>query len=99
MVTGSFNVPLTTEVFIAAQILIIIFALFLMALSITAYRNTSLKKIVYAIVAFALFAFQHVINFIAVDEVKFIPDDVRYALFSIITLTIMGLFFLSIVRK
>ena len=99
MVTQAFNSPLTAEVFIVAQILIIIFALFLMTLSITAYRNTSLKKIVYAIVAFALFAFQHVINFIDAEEVDLIPDDIRYAIFSVITLTIMALFFLSIVRK
>ena|SRR3989442_10889750 len=99
MATGSFNVPLTTEVFIVAQILIIIIALFLMMLAITAYRNTSLKKIVYAIIAFALFAFQHVINFISIEKVSFIPDDLRYAIFSVITLTIMVLFFLSIVRK
>ena len=95
----TFSDPVTAEVFFAAQILIIIFALFLMALSITAYRNTSLKKIVYAIIAFALFAFQHVLNFIDAEEVDLIPDDIRYAIFSVITLTIMGLFFLSIVKK
>ena len=99
MALQEFSSPITSEVFIVAQILIIVFALVLMSLSITAYRNTSLKKIIYAIAAFALFAFQHILNFIDADEFDFIPDDVRYALFSVITLSIMTLFFLAIIRK
>lgn len=94
-----FSNLLTSDVFIVSQILIVVIALVLMALSITAYRNTSLKKIIYAIIAFGLFASQHILNFIDGDVVDILPDDVRYALFSVITLSIMALFFLAIIKK
>lgn len=89
----------TSEVFTVAQILIIAISLLLMALSITAYRNMNLKKILYAIAAFALFASQHIINYIDAGVVDILPDDIRYALFSVMTLGILVLFFLAVVKK
>jgi hypothetical protein len=91
--------PESGEVFSISQIAIVIIALILMALSITAYRNTRLGRIKYAIAAFALFAVQQVINFIDAQVTDIMPDDIRFALFSVITLIIVVLFFFAIVKK
>lgn len=70
-----------------------------MIISISIYRNKNLKRIAFAIVIFALFAIQHIINFIDAKVVDIMPDDMRYTLFSSMTLAIILLFFLSIVKK
>ena len=87
------------EVFAVTQILIAICALFLLVLSVKAYKNTGLKKIVYLIVAFSLFATQHIINYVDQSVVDILPDDVRYVIFAIISLAIMGMFVLAILKK
>ena len=87
------------EVFVVTQILIAAFALFLLGLSVKAYKNTGVRKIVYLIIAFALFAFQHILNYIDQSVVDILPDDVRYVIFAIVTLSIMGMFFLAILKK
>jgi hypothetical protein len=89
----------TSEIFTITQIAVVIIALFLMAISIIAYRNSNLKKIIYAVIAFGLFAFQHVLNYTDAQIADILPDDVRYTIFSIITLAIMGLFFLAVIKK
>ena len=99
MPTEIFTTPFTSNVFTVSQVLDIATAFFLALLSVTAYRNSGLKKIRYAIAAFSLFAIQHIINYIDSSIVDIMPDDVRYALFSVITLAIMAMFFLAIVRK
>jgi len=91
--------PITSEEFLIAQVLITISALFLLSLSIKAYRNTGLQKMIYVAVAFALFAAQHILNYVDQAVINFMPDDIRYVMFAIITLTIMGMFFLAIVKK
>ncbi|HEY6949541.1 MAG TPA: hypothetical protein VI146_02945 [Nitrososphaeraceae archaeon] len=94
-----FTSTFTSQVFTVSQILDIAVAFFLASLSITAYRNNGLKKIRYAIAAFSLFAIQHIISYIDSNIMDIMPDDVRQALFSVITLSIMAMFFLAIVRK
>ncbi len=87
------------EIFTVTQLAVIILALVLMALSFTAYRNMRNRKILFAIIIFGLFAVQHVINYVDAQVVDIMPDDVRFALFSSITLAILLLFFVTIVRK
>lgn len=99
MPTEIFTTPFTFQVFTVSQVLDIATAFFLALLSVTAYRNSGLKKIRYAIVAFSLFAIQHVINYVDSSIIGIMPNDVRHALFSVITLAIMAMFFLAIVRK
>lgn len=99
MPTTSFFSPLTSEVFIIAQVLVTICALFLLVLSFKAYQNTKLKKMIFIVIAFALFAIQHIINYVDQAVTDIMPDDIRYVLFAVITLAIMGMFFLAIVKK
>lgn len=91
--------PGFSEIFTVTQISIIVISTLLMALSITIYRNKKLKRIAFAIAIFALFAIQHIINFVDAKVTDIMPDDMRYTVFSSITLIIIGLFFLSIVKK
>jgi len=91
--------PGSAEVFTIAQLTVLIFALFLMTLSISSYRKTGLKKIVYVIIAFALFATQHIINYIDGEVVDFLSDDMRHAIFAVISVVIMVMFFLAIIKK
>ncbi len=91
--------PGFSEIFTITQIAIIVISILLMLLSITIYKNKNLKRIAFAIAIFALFAIQHIINFIDAQVVDIMPDDMRYTLFSSMTLVIIVLFFLSIVKK
>jgi hypothetical protein len=91
--------PGPSVIFTVSEISVIIIALVLMGLSITAYRTTNLKKTLYAVVIFALFVIQNVINYIDAQVEDILPDDVRFALFSTLTLAILLLFFFTIVKK
>lgn len=91
--------PGTAEVFSVSQLAIIVISLVLMALSITAYWNTHLRKVLFAIIIFALFAIQHIINYVDAQVADIMPDDIRFTLFSSITLAILVLFFFTIVKK
>jgi len=76
-----------------------IFSIILLALSITAYRNTGLKKIKYAIVAFGLFA-----TFLLYESLEHTFKASFNTSFTDIiipsmTLAIVVLFFLAIVRR
>jgi hypothetical protein len=75
-----------------------IFSLLLLALSISAYRKTGLKKIIYAAAAFALFAVQ--LLFESLEE-TFEVLDTGYGsvITSSMTLAILVLFFLAIIQK
>jgi hypothetical protein len=75
-----------------------IFSLLLLALSISAYRKTGLKKIIYAAAAFALFGVQ--LLFESLEE-TFEVLDTGYGsvITSSMTLAILVLFFLAIVQK
>lgn len=75
-----------------------IFSLLLLALSISAYRKTGLRKIMYAAAAFALFGIQLLFESI---EDTFEVLDIGYGsvITSSMTLAILVLFFLAIVQK
>jgi hypothetical protein len=91
--------PGFSEIFTVTQISIIVISILLMILSITIYRNKNLKRIAFAIAIFAIFAIQHIINYVDAKIVDIMPDDMRYALYSSMTLVIIILFFLTIVKK
>jgi len=91
--------PGFSEIFTVTQISIIVISILLMILSITIYRNKNLKRIAFAIAIFAIFAIQHILNYVDAKLVDIMPDDMRYALYSSMTLVIIVLFFLAIVKK
>lgn len=91
--------PGFSEIFTVTQISIIVISILLMILSITIYRNKNLKRIAFAIAIFAIFAIQHIINYVDAKVIDIMPDDMRYALYSSMTLVIIVLFFLAIVKK
>lgn len=75
-----------------------VFALVLLALSITAYKNLRIKTIKYAIVAFALLSVYLFYEFIEdiYEEVDTEYNDVAY---SALTFGVALFFFLAIVKK
>lgn len=91
--------PGSSEIFTITQIAIIIVSITLMAISITALKNTNVKRLKYVISAFGLFAFINFINLIDADYIDLLPDDVRFALVSSGTLGILICLFLGIVKK
>ena len=76
-----------------------VFSLLLLALSILAYKRTGIKKIIYAAIAFSLFAIQLILE--SLEESLGILEDppIGDILSSSLTLAILVLFFLAIVRK
>ena len=76
-----------------------IFSLLLLALSILAYRRSGLKKILFAAVAFSLFAIQLILS--SLEETFGILEEppIGDILTASMTLAILVLFFLAIVRK
>ena len=74
-----------------------IFAAILIALSISAYRNTHLRKLLYAIVAFLLFGiflfYEYLEHAIALD------NPFTDIILPSMALSILVLFFLAIVNK
>ena len=77
---------------------IVAFALILFALSITAYRNTRIKKILFAASAFALFAIQLFVDSIE-DYIGILDEDVTGIIVKLMTFAILVLFFVAIVKK
>jgi hypothetical protein len=76
-----------------------IFSLLLLALSISAYRRTGLKKIIFAAIAFSLFAIQLILE--ALEETIGILEEppIGDILSASMTLAILVLFFLAIVKR
>ena len=74
------------------------FSVLLLGLSISAYRKTRLKAIVYAAVAFGLFAVQIFFDYLE-DAVEGFETPYNDVIFLGITLAILVLFFMAIVRK
>jgi hypothetical protein len=73
------------------------FSILLLALSISAYRKTGLRKIVYAALAFALFAINSFLEILGdINAADIIYSNI---IFPIITLLILLLFFLAIVKR
>jgi hypothetical protein len=82
----------------AIQIAIAAFSLLLLGLSISAYRKTALKRILYAAIAFGLFAIQMFFDYLE-DAVEGFDTAYSDIIFYGITLAILVFFFLAIVRK
>lgn len=76
-----------------------IFSLLLLALSILAYRRTGLRKIIFAAIAFSLFAIQLFLG--SLEETFGILEEppIGDILTASMTLAILVMFFLAIVRK
>jgi len=75
-----------------------IFSLVLFALAITAYRNTGIKKILFAAAAFGLFGIQLLVDTLE-DYIEFLEEQYVDILVPLITLAILILFFVAIVKK
>ena len=76
---------------------IAIFSLLLLALSITAFKKTGLRVTIYAIIIFALFAIQQILEYL--QEIFITLDNpITDVIITSMTLAILVLFFLAIVR-
>lgn len=82
----------------AIKIAIAAFSLLLLGLSISAYKKTALKRIIYAAVAFGLFAIQMFFDYLE-DAAEGFDTAYSDIIFYGITLAILVLFFMAIVRK
>lgn len=82
----------------AIQIAIAAFSVLLLGLSISAYKKTSIKRILYAAVAFGLFAIQIFFDYLE-DAVEAFDTPYSDIIFYGMTLAILVLFFMAIVRK
>lgn len=74
------------------------FSILLLALSISAYKKTALKGIIYAAVAFGLFAVQLFFDY-AEDAIKALEQPYNDVIYYAMTLAILVLFFLAVVRR
>jgi hypothetical protein len=75
-----------------------VLSLLLLALSISAYRNTGLKKILYAIVAFVLFAAYLFYEYLE-GIFNFLENTYSDIILPSMIFGVLVLFFLAIVRK
>jgi hypothetical protein len=80
------------------KIAIAAFSLLLLGLSISAYKKTGLRRILYAAVAFGLFALQMFVDYLE-EAVQAFETPYTDIIFFGITLAILVLFFMAIVRK
>ena len=76
---------------------IAIFSILLLALSITAFKKTGLKVTIYAIIIFALFAIQQILEYLGEIFIT-LDTPITDVIISSMTLAILVLFFLAIVR-
>lgn len=80
------------------EFVIIVFSLGLFALSLSAYRNTGMKRILFAAGAFALFAIQLFFDYLE-EFFNLLEEDTTDILLSMVTLGILILFFMAIVKR
>ena len=80
------------------EIIVGIFALFLFALSLSAYKTIRLKKMIFAIAAFGLFAVESFIDYLE-DVVPILDSPYIDLLLAIISLVILILFFLAFIKR
>jgi hypothetical protein len=80
------------------KIIIAIFSLLLLALSVSAYKKTGFKKILYAIAAFALFGIQSLFDFLA-DHVSLFDTEYNDIILLGMTIAILVLFFVAVVKR
>jgi hypothetical protein len=76
---------------------IAIFSILLLALSTTAFKKTGLKVTIYAIIIFALFAIQQILEYLGEIFIT-LDTPITDVIISSMTLAILVLFFLAIVR-
>jgi hypothetical protein len=76
---------------------IAIFSILLLALSMTAFKKTGLKVTIYAIIIFALFAIQQILEYLGEIFIT-LDTPITDVIISSMTLAILVLFFLAIVR-
>jgi len=76
---------------------IAIFSILLLALSITAFKKTGLKVTIYAIIIFALFVVQQLLDYLD-DIFSALDIPIINVIISSLTLAILVVFFLAIVR-
>jgi hypothetical protein len=74
------------------------FSLLLLGLSLSAYSKTKLKKIIYAAVAFGLFAVQLFFDYLE-DAVPSFETAYNDIIFYAMTLGILVLFFIAVVKR
>lgn len=74
------------------------FSVLLLGLSISAYKKTALKGIIYAAIAFGLFAVQLFFDY-AEDAVEGWEQPYNDVIYYAMTLAILVLFFLAVVRR
>lgn len=75
-----------------------IFSLILLGLSIYAYRESKLKKILFASTAFALFGIQLLIEALG-ENFEFLDTELVSVVSALTTLGVLVFFFLAIVKK
>jgi hypothetical protein len=76
-----------------------IFSLLLLALSILAYKRTGLRKIIFAAIAFSLFAIQLILGSLE-ETFGFLEEPpIGDILTASMTLAILVMFFLAIVKR
>ena len=96
------NIPLQIEFVGVVEnletLFIGIFSVVLLLLSISTYQKTGLKNILYAATAFALFAFDVFLELI-IERYYSVTYPMQDFLHTSITLAILGLFFISIVKR
>lgn len=80
------------------KIAIAAFSLLLLGLSISAFKRTALKGIIYAAIAFGLFAAQLLFDYLE-DAIKSLEQPFNDVIYYAITLAILVFFFLAIVRR
>lgn len=80
------------------ELAIIASSLGLFALSLSAYRNSGMKRILFAAGAFALFAIQLFLDYIE-EYFNFLDEEVTDIILSLVTLGILVLFFMAIVKR
>ena len=80
------------------EIGIIGFSLVLFALSLSAYRNSGMKRILFAAGAFVLFTIQLFVDYLG-ELFNFLEEDVTDIILSLVTLGILILFFMAIVKR
>jgi hypothetical protein len=81
----------------AIKVAIALLSILLLALSLSAFRRTRLKRLLYASAAFGLFAVQMLVEFLE-DATRF-GEPYTDLITPGITLAIVLLFFVGIVRK
>jgi hypothetical protein len=86
------------EIATVVELAIIAFSLGLFALSLSAYRNSGMKRILFAAGAFALFTIQLFLDYIE-ELFNFLEEGVTDIILSLITLSILILFFMAIVKR